>query len=279
MHFSTIHNSLDNQLEFEINYCGFANHDFSWIEERSKPTYAIWIIDEGEVSISYSDRLYVLNKGDAFFFRPNVNYKAWTDNKNGCSFAYILFEAYIGRSLTSTDVLQTEGMLKAERLKVETEIIFKCLENYVNGAHLALLHLKSAAVLLITKMLAEAKTGSVTLPKDKQEKINKLKTVLIYIDDNLHRDISVKELADTLYMSEKYFITYFKKIIGLTPFSYITSTKMKKAYELIGAQGCTVKHTAELLGYSDQYVFSKAFKRIYGFAPSRIRDNDTEAAN
>lgn len=279
MHFSTIHNSLDDQLEFEINYCGFATHDSSWIEERSKPTYAIWIVSEGNVKISYNERLYSLNKGDAFFFRPNVFYKAWTEGEALCSFMYILFEAYIGRSLTSTDVLQTEGRMDSKCIHRESEILFSCLEDYVNGSHLALLHLKSAAVFMITKMLVEAKAGSITLPKDKQEKIDKLKTVLVYIDDNLQREITIKELADTLYMSEKYFITYFKKIIGITPFSYITRIKMRKAYELIGAQGYTVKRTAETLGYSDQYVFSKAFKRMYGFAPSRIRDNDRERAN
>jgi len=273
--FFTINNSLDNQLEFEINYCGYATHDAHWLEERNKPTYAIWIVSKGSVCISYSDRDYFLKEGDVFFFRPNVPYKAWTESKSGCRFMFILFDVYIGRSHTSTDVLQTEGMMKGEIISTEREVVFACFESYTKGDHLSLLHLKSAAIFLITKMLSEAKPGSVTLSADIREKTIKLKTILSYIDDNLHNDITVKELADTLYMSEKYFITYFKKIIGTTPFSYITSIKMKKAYELIGAEGYSIKRTAELLGYSDQYVFSKAFKRMYGFAPSRVL-KDTE---
>lgn len=270
MRFSTIHNTLDNQLKFEINYCGIAKHGSDWLEQHSKPTYAVWIIDKGNINITYNGHLYQLQKGDAFIFRPNVEYTAWNEYKENCSFMFIQFEVYIGKGFTSTDVLQTEGMLKAEHIEHEAKIIFQCYKNYIDDQHLALLHLKSAALLLITKMLTRARTGSIIISKEKTEKINKLKTVLTYIDDNLDGEITIKELADLLFMSEKYFITYFKKTIGVTPYSYILSIKMKKAYEYIEVQGYTVKQTAALLGYTDQYTFSKAFKRFYGFSPSRV---------
>ena len=275
MRFPTIHNSLDNQLEFEINYCGMSSHDSSWLEEHSKPTYAVWLVKEGVVCIDYNNRIYTLNEGDVFFFKPETQYRAWTTSKEGCCFIYILFDVYIGRSLSSTNILQTVGMLSGSKIKYETDMIFKCLENYKRNFHLALLHLKSASIFLITKIITELKTGTISSQNTRQEKLSNLKTVLAYIDENIQRDITVKELADTVHMSEKYFITYFKEIIGNTPFAYITSIKMKKAYEYISADGYSVKHTAELLGYSDQYVFSKAFKRAYGFSPSRIHKTDS----
>ena len=279
MQFSTIHNSLDSQLEFEINYCGMTNHDTTWLEEHAKPTYAVWVIENGNVHIEYKGKKYLLNKGDAFFFRRESHYKAWTDSKEGCSFMYILFDVYIGRSLCATDILQTEGMLDSQKIKDEASAIYKCLENYKNNHPLALLHLKYASVYLIIKMITELRTEAIPAPKSKQDKLDNLKAVLMYIDKNIHREITVKELAKTLHMSEKYFITYFKNSIGLTPFSYITSIKMKKAYEYIGAGGYSIKHASELLGYSDPYVFSKAFKRIYGFSPSRIHETDKKPFN
>ena len=133
MRFPTIHNSLDNQLEFEINYCGMSIHDASWFEERLKPTYAVWVVKKGNVCIEYNNDSYLLNEGDAFFFRPEVPYKAWTETKDGCNFIYILFDVYVGRSLSSTNILQTEGMLPGNQIKNETDIIFKCLENYTNN--------------------------------------------------------------------------------------------------------------------------------------------------
>lgn len=279
MQFSTIHNSLDSQLEFEVNYCGSITHDTSWTEERTRPTYAIWVVNKGNVCIEYSNRTYKLNEGDAFFFKRESYYKAWTESQEGCSFVFILFDVYIGRSLCSTNILQTEGILESIKVKNETDAIYDCLKNYADNLPLALLHLKYASIYLIIKMITELRTSLVNVQKNKQEKLDNLKTVLIYIDENIHREINIKELADILHMSEKYFITYFKKIIGVTPFSYITSIKMKKAYEYIGAEGYSVKQAAEILGYSDPYVFSKAFKRVYGFAPSRIRETDKEPVN
>ena len=165
----------------------------------------------------------------------------------------------------------TEGMVESKYVADETKFVFDCFEKYVNKAYFALSRFKSAAMLLITKILTEVRENDISISGEKAENIRTLKTVLEYIDNNLHKNITVREIAEIHFMSEKYFITYFKKYTGTTPFKYISSLKLKKAFEYIGAKGYSVKHTSELLGYSDQYVFSKAFKRKYGFSPSRIQ--------
>ena len=56
--------------------------------------------------------------------------------------------------------------------------------------------------------------------------------------------------------------------MGITPVNYITQVKMKKALEYLYEQNYSVKEVAALVGYTDIYTFSKAFKKIYGIPPS-----------
>ena len=70
--------------------------------------------------------------------------------------------------------------------------------------------------------------------------------------------------------TEKYFISFFKKTMGMTPTSYITQVKMKKALEYLHEQNYSVKEVSALVGYADIYTFSKAFKKTYGISPSNF---------
>lgn len=89
---------------------------------------------------------------------------------------------------------------------------------------------------------------------------------------NLHRPLRVQEMASVASMSEKYFITFFKKAIGVTPGQYLFHLKMNKARDYIYKMDHSMKEIAALLGYPDAYSFSKAFKRFYQIAPSRFRE-------
>ena len=59
--------------------------------------------------------------------------------------------------------------------------------------------------------------------------------------------------------------------MGISPRQYIVRCKMKKALELITGSDVKISEIAETLAYSDQYAFSKAFKKFYGESPSFYR--------
>ena len=72
-------------------------------------------------------------------------------------------------------------------------------------------------------------------------------------------------------MSEKYFIQYFHIHTGTSPKQYLVEKRMKHALLLLANPVNSLTYTAARLGYSDQYAFSKAFKKYYGEAPSSFR--------
>ena len=54
---------------------------------------------------------------------------------------------------------------------------------------------------------------------------------------------------------------------------YLTKKRMKEAKKLLHA-GFNVSQTAFSVGYRDQFVFSKAFKKYYGISPSQTKKAD-----
>jgi AraC-like DNA-binding protein len=48
---------------------------------------------------------------------------------------------------------------------------------------------------------------------------------------------------------------------------------MKRALAYLYQRKYSVKEISDMLGYPDQYTFSKAFSRVYDFPPSYILSN------
>ena len=89
---------------------------------------------------------------------------------------------------------------------------------------------------------------------------------LNYNDPSLNLDI----LAKKCHISKIYLHKLFVKILGITPYKYITRTRMERASVLL-KEGKPVSQAATEVGYSDIYAFSRAFKNHFGASPKRAR--------
>src|SRR5690606_31048905 len=99
-----------------------------------------------------------------------------------------------------------------------------------------------------------------------------LQPVFKHIHENVHQPVAIRELAELASMSEKYFISFFRRAVGVTPGRYMMSVRMNKAKDYLHRHDYSVKEIASLLGYPDAYSFSRAFKRYFSMAPSQLRE-------
>lgn len=100
--------------------------------------------------------------------------------------------------------------------------------------------MKASLLLVIAKILELHGQGLYNGKFLKDRKMRKtegslevLQNVFPYVDANLHRVIRVNELAAIAGVSEKYFISLFKKILGITPGQYINQIKMNRARDYL----------------------------------------------
>ncbi|MBP1906741.1 AraC-like DNA-binding protein [Paenibacillus turicensis] len=109
--------------------------------------------------------------------------------------------------------------------------------------------------------------------QDSQERqnVNQFMTeLLIYMKSHYKEDITMEELAARAGMQASYFSQRFKQYTGKTPLQYLSSIRMNRAKEiLLGSEYSTIREVARLVGYRDEFYFSRRFKELNGVAPSQ----------
>lgn len=94
------------------------------------------------------------------------------------------------------------------------------------------------------------------------------------IKDHLEEDLSVKMLADLLYISHKHLSRTFSSTVGMTITSYILHERIKRAKHLLrNDKNLTMSGVALRTGFKSLSHFSSAFKRITGVTPSVFRSS------
>lgn len=77
-------------------------------------------------------------------------------------------------------------------------------------------------------------------------------------------------LASRAMMSRSAFAARFALVVGTPPMAYVAETRMRTARRLL-ANGRSVSAVAADLGYGSDAAFSRAFTRVTGETPGRIR--------
>lgn len=81
--------------------------------------------------------------------------------------------------------------------------------------------------------------------------------------------LTVAGLAAEAHMSETYFRRLFQKDLGISPKQYLDVLRMERAKELLNAGYDTVSAVAEKVGFRDSKNFATAFKKTFGYPPSK----------
>lgn len=94
-----------------------------------------------------------------------------------------------------------------------------------------------------------------------------------YIQDNFHRHIGVKEVAERLFVSPGYLGQVFRLHTGLSMKEFINRTRIARAKEWLARSNLPVGSIAEKVGYTDPGYFCRVFKRVVGKSPGQYRDS------
>lgn len=63
----------------------------------------------------------------------------------------------------------------------------------------------------------------------------------------------------------------FLRQMGVSPMQYIIGLRIRKAVRLLVENRLRVREIAYACGFSDEKYFSRAFRRVYGYPPSKLR--------
>jgi transcriptional regulator GlxA family with amidase domain len=91
------------------------------------------------------------------------------------------------------------------------------------------------------------------------------------MESHIDRPIPVTRIARRLGLSTRSLEMLFANVIGQSPGNYYLSLRLKAARRLILDTHLSMADTAEQTGFSSISSLSRAFKRHFGQAPSKLR--------
>lgn len=118
-----------------------------------------------------------------------------------------------------------------------------------------------------------------TINKEKQnvanDRINKVKTIIhSYIKEDKH--VSLKIIAEEMFMSSSYLSRTFKKVEGITFIEFVNLCILDKAKVLLSTTDNTIEDIAFSCGYNEANSFRRLFKQKLGITPNAYRNSDDQ---
>ncbi|MDO4287196.1 MAG: AraC family transcriptional regulator, partial [Eubacteriales bacterium] len=97
-----------------------------------------------------------------------------------------------------------------------------------------------------------------------------------FIQENYADDIKVQDIADHVGISRNYLSTLFQNILQVSPNAYLANFRLTRAKEQLTITDLSIGAIADMCGYRDPLVFSKAFKLKTGMTPTQYRKTNRE---
>ena len=107
-----------------------------------------------------------------------------------------------------------------------------------------------------------------------------LSTIQKYVSENLHRSITLDDLADSVHLSSSSLYKKMKEYADISPMEYVMKVRLHRAVELLKDDSVSVQDVAMTVGFNTHSFFSECFKREFGMTPRQWRlKNVTKSTN
>ncbi|RKO69835.1 AraC family transcriptional regulator [Sphingobacterium puteale] len=123
-------------------------------------------------------------------------------------------------------------------------------------------------LLLQLEQLSDTTILNTTLKKTDVDKIYAVREFLL---ENIDSNNTLVNLAHLVGTNEFTLKKGFKELFGTTVFGFWNDAKMEHAKKLILDKNMTIGEVSDAVGYKNQRHFSDAFRRKFGFPPSKLK--------
>ncbi|MBO2449555.1 helix-turn-helix domain-containing protein [Actinomadura barringtoniae] len=95
--------------------------------------------------------------------------------------------------------------------------------------------------------------------------------LLLWLEDNSHRELTLKDIAEQASMSTRTLSRRFREQTGTTPLRWLHITRLRRAQHLLETTGCSIDHIARQVGFGSTTTFREWFREVVGTSPQSYR--------
>ena len=224
--------------------------------------YEILILTNGEIDVVMHDATYHLRANELIIIPPNT-------------YHYIIPDKSVYQRIICHFSLNSVQEVKMEKLKQPSHIPFKPLDSladfvkrfisYYQTFSLDNFELLSNGLITELILLLNHTSPQDSVPNEQKKPI--IAQLIQYIDEHIHEQITLNDLANHFFLTPNYISILFKKEMHIPLITYIKEKKLSLIN--IGIKnGESIMQLAEDYGFSNYSNFFKLYKKTFGYSPS-----------
>lgn len=262
--------------------------DTHWHEEAE-----FFMLLEGEILFQVDTDYFPLRPGEAVFIESGDIHAAYVAKEGPCKFCALVFHPDLLASAQFDAIQQTVIVpLQEKRQSFPRHItpavpwqqellhqLERMMEAYDNKMPGFEAFMKGTLLIMLSQIAIEGRSVNHTQSENADStKINRLKKVILYIQDNYQEPIRTRDLSELIPMSEGQFCRFFKSMTRKTPVDYINSYRVRQAAELLQQSERKISDIAMDVGFDNVSYFIKVFRKAMKCSPSEFRKGAVQGA-
>ena len=247
---------------FYISLAGVTYPDPSYRIEREGRVCVIEYIVSGSGYVEIDGRLHTVSEGMIYFLPVGMRQHYFADRDRPFTKIFMNVSGRMSPDLSVLYGLEGTNIFDGRSLRSVFERIPEILKSKITEEEM-----QASLQGVLTEILS-----TLCLQKSREGQNDEAVQLKNYIDQNLGRLVSGKELANVIFRSPAYCQKLFKKEYGMTPYAYQLDRKIMRAKMLLANTQMSVGEIGQSLGYSDLHYFSNIFEAKVGMRPTAYRN-------
>jgi AraC family transcriptional regulator len=99
----------------------------------------------------------------------------------------------------------------------------------------------------------------------------RISRVLRYIEEHADHALDLDQLANVAAMSKFHFLRIFRRTVGVTPYQFLLSIRLRRAALCLLASPDAISTVAFESGFGDLSTFNNTFRDRFGMSPTAFR--------
>ena len=216
-----------------------------------------------------SEAEYHLRAGQAFLIEPNrvIHYTA--DEKDPWEYMWIEFDGLKAKEYVNHAGLSHESPVYNSINEEGKKKVYAYLSYIIDHPDSPAPEIMGYTYLFFSALIESSKTAR-ALPKNDIKKFY-IQSTVDFIENYYMKDISVEDMAANLRLNRSYFSKLFKKMTQKSPQEFLITYRIHKSCEFLRSTDMTIAQISPLVGYANQFHFTRAFKNIMNISPNEWR--------
>lgn len=251
----------------DVGFFPYAKHHYRERKEGIEE-YIFFFCTEGKGHIFVKGKEYVLHENEAFCIPRYCSHYYYGDEIEPWSILWVHFKGTDTEyfPLSECRIISFGSKNAANRMHFLFDLLFRVLQgNYTLGNFI---YISQVLSLILAETYNREKKESV------QEQNSHVTRVIRYMYKHLKEKLTLEDIAREVELSKSYINAIFQKYTQHSPMDFFINIKIKEACMLLRTTDLYICEVAQKIGYSDQYYFSRIFKKVVGISPKEYKNGD-----